>query len=111
MVVTRVERVPAAAQIGFKPTREIHRRVHRRHTDVAEISGAVASRNIHAAAEGDRKMRKVAAHAFSIVEGLQRRLGRAGVLVAELEMLMNEVANCLYAWPAGRGVGKQIPGR
>ena len=62
-VVARVEGVPAAAEIGLEPAGEIHRRVGRRHADVAEIAGAIARRDVHAAAEGDGEMGEVAAHA------------------------------------------------
>ena len=50
-------------EIDLEPGREIHRRVVRRHADVAEIAGAIARRDVHAAAERDREMREVAAHA------------------------------------------------
>ena len=50
-VVAGVEGVPAAAEIDFEPALEIHRRRVGRHADVAEIAGAIARRNVHAAAE------------------------------------------------------------
>src|SRR5450755_4658714 len=51
LVVAGIERVPAAAEVDFEPGAEIHRRIVWRHADVAEISGAVARRNVHAAAQ------------------------------------------------------------
>src|SRR5215475_14276863 len=41
MIVPRVERVPASAEIDLEPCAEIHRRWVRRHTDVAEIPRAI----------------------------------------------------------------------
>src|SRR4026209_2894861 len=66
-VVPWIERVPAASDIGFEPGGEIHRTIRRRHADIAEIAGAVAGRNVHAAAERDRQMREVAAHPFAFL--------------------------------------------
>src|SRR5580700_9315970 len=50
-VVARVERVPAAAEVGFEPTGKVHRSVIGRDTDIPEIARAVARRNIQAAAK------------------------------------------------------------
>ena len=55
MLLRAIERVPAPAEIGLEPGGEIHRAVRRRDADVAEIAGAVARRNVHAAAERDRR--------------------------------------------------------
>ena len=44
------------------------RAVRRRHADVAEIAGAVARRNVHAATERDGEVRVVAAHAGPVVD-------------------------------------------
>jgi hypothetical protein len=55
-----------SARVGGAPVR-------RRHTDVAEVAGAVACRDVHATAEGDREMRDVAADAGLVVESLERR--------------------------------------
>jgi hypothetical protein len=46
---------PLATKISLEPTGKIHRRIHRRYADVAEIARAVARRYIHAAAERDRQ--------------------------------------------------------
>ena len=62
--------VPGAAKIGFEPAGKVHRRVRRRQADVAEIAGAIARRNVHAATQRDREMREVAADAATLVEGL-----------------------------------------
>src|SRR5215212_8330332 len=50
-VVARIEGVPAAAEIGLEPAGEIARPIRRRSPHVAKVSGAIARRNIHAAAE------------------------------------------------------------
>ena len=79
LVVAGIERVPAAAEIDFEPSAEIHRRRVERHADVAEIAGAVARRNVHAAAQRDREVGEVPAHAALLGIGIPRRLGRARV--------------------------------
>src|SRR5437016_4972560 len=52
-IVARVESVPMPVEKGLEPRSEVHRAVRRRDTDVAQVAGAVASRNIHASAEGN----------------------------------------------------------
>ncbi len=72
-VVARIEGVPAVAEIGLEPAREIHRSVWRLGADVAQVAGAIARRYVHAAAERDRQVRVVAAYAEAFVVGLPRR--------------------------------------
>jgi hypothetical protein len=57
-----VEGIPAAAKIGLEPGAEVHRQVFRGHANVAEIAGAIARRNVHAAAQRDGEMGEVPAH-------------------------------------------------
>src|SRR5579864_6479762 len=60
-VVPGVEGVPLSVEIGLEPASEIHRRVRRGDADVTEIARTVAGGDVHAAAERDRQMGKVAA--------------------------------------------------
>src|SRR5438552_3047562 len=76
-VVPRVEGVPPPAKIGLKPAGEIHWAVRRWHADVPEVAGAIAGRNVHAAAERDGEVRVIATHTLAFVEGLPGRHGRA----------------------------------
>src|SRR2546428_5634165 len=101
-VVPRIKRMPAASDIGLEPRGKIHRTVRRRDADIAEIARAVASGNVHAAAECDRQMRVVAAHTFAFLESLPRRSRRSGILVAEGDVAMDVVADGLDA-AGGRG--------
>ena len=70
---------PLAAEKHVEPGIEIHRRRVWRHADVAEISVAVARRNVHAAAERDRDMCEVATNADALGVGF---IGRARRTVA-----------------------------
>ena len=110
VVVAGVERVPLAGQIDLEPAGEIHRRGIAGHADVAEIAGAVARRDVHAAAEGQREMRKIAADAGALLVDVMRRLHVMGVLVAESDVVVHEVDDGLHARPAERRVGEQRPG-
>ena len=67
-VVAGVERVPAPAQKDFEPGAEVHRRRVGRNADVAEIAGAIARRDVHAAAERDRQMGEIAADADALAQ-------------------------------------------
>ncbi len=49
-VVSRIERIPGAPDIRFKPTRKIHRRIDRRHADVTQIAGAVTGGDVETTA-------------------------------------------------------------
>src|SRR6185437_4921632 len=106
-IVAGIEGVPVAAEIGLEPAGEIHRGVGRRNADVAEIARAIALRNVHATAEGDRQVGIVAANAAAFVERLLGRLRRSSVLVAEGDVAMNVVADGLDVGPAGRRAGKK----
>src|ERR1019366_2289810 len=86
-IVARVEYVPAAANPGLEPRREIAHAEGRCRSDVAQVAGAVSRRNIHAAAEGDGKVRVVAADAGPFVESLRGAAGGAGVLIVEGNMV------------------------
>ena len=54
-------------------------------------------------------MRVVATDAFALVEHFPRRHGRAGILVTEGDVAMNEVANRLHPLPSRRCLLKQLP--
>ncbi len=77
--------------------------------DVAEIAGAIARRNVHAAAEGDGEVRVVATDAIAFRIGLPGRLGRTRMLVAEGDVAMNVIADRLDAGPSRGGLGKKLP--
>ena len=80
-IVARVEHMPFAADPGVEPRRKIAHGVGWRRPQIAQVSGAVSRRNIHAAAESDGQMRVVAADAGAFVENLRRRCawrGRSG---------------------------------
>ena len=64
LVIPRVEHVPFTRKEDLDPRGEVSRRMRQRLTDVAEISGAVTCRNIHAATKGDSEMGKIAADAL-----------------------------------------------
>ena len=74
-IVARVEGVPTAAEIDFDPRRKIIRRVRRRNAYIGEVAGAIACRDIQAAAKSDGKMSVVAAHSLALCVCFKRRSG------------------------------------
>ena len=70
MVVARVYRVPAPSEKDLEPGAEIHWINIDWNADVAEIAGAVAGRDVHAAAERDGEMGEVPADADAFVHGV-----------------------------------------
>jgi hypothetical protein len=79
-------------------------------SDIAEIAGAIARRDVQAAAEGDRQMRVIPAHADALVIRLQGRAGGPRLLVVEGDMLVHKIAHRLYPGPARGDVAEQSPG-
>ena len=65
-----VEGVPGVAKIDLELDAEVNRVTARRHTDVAEIAGAIARLDVHAAVDGE--MRKVAAYVSLPLDGVVR---------------------------------------
>src|SRR5712692_5187633 len=108
-IIARIEGVPTAAEVGFEPSGEVHGCVNRRHANIAEIAGAVTRGNIHAAAKSDGQVGVVPADAFSLVENLPGRLGRAGMLVAKEDMVMDEIADRLDTSPPRGRISEQLP--
>ena len=70
-VVAGIEGPPFASQEHLHPRGEVPRRMRLRLTDVAQISGAVAGRNVHAATQRDGEMGKIAADSLSLGQGLR----------------------------------------
>ena len=68
-IMARVEGKPAPIQKDFEPRIIIHRSWIRRHPDVAQKAIGVTRRNVHAAAESDGEVRKIAADAHTLVVG------------------------------------------
>jgi Putative zinc-binding metallo-peptidase len=108
-VVARVEGMPLPAEEHLEPGREIHRIVHWRHTDVAEVPGAVARGDVHAATEGNRKVGEITADSGPVIEGFQRRPCLARVLIPERDVSVNEVADCLNPAPSRWRLPEEIP--
>ena len=110
LIVARVKDAPVASDIGFEPTGEVHGGVHGRYADVPEVAGAVASGDVQAAAQGERQMRVIAAHAPPFIESLPRGLGGAGALIVKGNVLMHEIANGLHPRPSSWSLAKRSPG-
>ena len=91
--------VPVSTNLRLEPRGEVHRLRSRGHADVAEITGAIASRYVEAAAERDGQMREVSADALALVQRLQRGAGRACVLIAERSVLVHNQSSCLLLSP------------
>ena len=108
-VVARVECIPAIAEIDLEPGGKIHWRRVWRHADVAEITSAIARRYIHAAAQCDRQMSEVTADAALLAVGSPCGFGRARMLVAEFDPIMDVIADRLHERPAFRNAPKQGP--
>ena len=108
-VVAWIKGVPTVAQINFDPCGKIHRRVRRRKADVSDVTSAIARRDVQTTAEGDCKMRVVAANTAALLVCFERRSGGAGVLIAEDYVIVHEVADSLHARPTKRGASEKPP--
>src|SRR6185295_19649373 len=74
------------------------------------IAGAIARRDIHAAAERDGERGIVAADALAFLISLPRRLAGARMLISERDMTVHEIADRLDPRPARRRFLEQLPG-
>src|SRR5947209_19179797 len=101
--------MPPAAEIDFDPCCKIHRRVRRRMADIGNVAGAIARRDVQAAAESDRQMCVVAANAVALYVCFRCSPGGAGVLVAEGQVVVYEIADGLHPRPAERRMSEQAP--
>jgi hypothetical protein len=61
--------------------------------DVAEITGAVARRNVQATTKCDGEIGVIAANAAALAEPFPGRSCGAGMLIAERNMIVREVAD------------------
>jgi len=100
--MTRIHRVPTPSEKDLEPGAEIHRIDVDRNADVAEIAGAVAGGNVHAAAKRDGKMGEVAAHADAFVHGIAGATSWARVGMTKADLRMNEIADRLNTQGAGQ---------
>lgn len=99
-IVARVKGVPLPVQVGLKPGAEIHGESHRCHTNIAEIAGAVAGGDVHAATQGDGQMGKIATDAGALAQRLQGCATGACAHIVKSSMLVDKIADGLHTWPA-----------
>src|SRR5208337_1412064 len=89
--VARFHSPPAPTEKDLAPGAEIPGVDIGGNAYVAEIAGAIAGGNVHAAAERDREVREVAADADAFVHGIAGATGRARIRVTEADFSMNEI--------------------
>ena len=82
-IIAGVEGIPTAVKVSFEPTGEIHSTVGRRHADIAQVTCAIACRNVHAATECDRKVRVITTNTGFLLESLPRSFSAACVFIAK----------------------------
>src|SRR5215207_7364465 len=109
IVVARIKGVPPPPEKDLDPSRKVHGCIGRRKPDVADVPCAVPGRDIQAAAERERQMGVVTADPALLGVSLSGCAGRARVLVAERDMVVDEVADRLHPHPAGRRRREQPP--
>ncbi len=110
-VIARVEGVPLTAEEGLEPGAEVHGCVGRWYADIAEIPSAIARGDIHAATESDRQVGEISTDTLALAIRLPCGSRFSRVLVAELDVLMDEITDGLDAAPAGGRLVEQRPGR
>jgi hypothetical protein len=109
MVVPRIERVPPVAKKDLKPRAEVHRGRISWHTDITEIACAIASGNVHAAAETNGQMGEVTAH----TNPLEVPFGSGPIvsreMIAKLNMGVHVIADRLHATPPALNMTEKAP--
>jgi hypothetical protein len=104
--VSGIEGIPFALQEDLEPGAEVHWRRVPGYTDITKIAGAVAGRVFRATAQRDGQVSKVAADADLLQMSFGRHAVAAGVVVAELDPLMDVIADRLHSLPTA-GVGSK----
>src|ERR1700676_3319826 len=102
--------MPAAADPGLEPRREIPHAERRRRSNIAKVTSTVSRWNVHAATEGDGKVRVIAADAGPFAESLRGAACGACVLIIEGDMVMNVIADCLHARVTRSYGAEKLPG-
>ena len=64
-------------EIHFEPRAEIHWTRDGRDTDIAQITGRIARRDVQTPAESNRQMLKIPADAYAFIENFKRGSGGA----------------------------------
>src|ERR1700722_13554291 len=95
-----VKGIPSSLQEDLKPSAKVHRIRIRRDTNITQITRGVACGDIHAAAQGNRQMGKIAADTNPLAKPIERGAIGASFLIIESEMAMDKVANRLNPLPA-----------
>src|SRR2546421_4666322 len=91
-IVSRIECVPAVAEIDFEPAAEIHRK-DQWHADVSHVAGNIAGRNVHAATERNGEMTEIAADAMGIVVNVEGGFERIGEVITKGDVIVDPIAN------------------
>src|SRR5207249_1548040 len=81
----------------------------RRKADVGHVTDTIARRDVQAAAERDRQVCEVTTNAVALYVCFGRGSGGAGVLVAEGDVVVHEVADGLHPRPAERRMSEEAP--
>ena len=108
-VMPRIEGMPVSAKIGFEPGAEIHWIGISRDANITQIARCVARGDIHAAAQGNREMRKIAADTHPLAKTLECGAIGASFQVIEAEMAMDEVSNGLHPCPSSGSGAEGLP--
>ena len=87
--------MPAVPDIDLEIGVEIHRRSGVLKPHVRQVTGGVASWDIKAAAEGDGRVRKIAADAKALADDFARRRIRAAAAPPVMDIAVKPVANRL----------------
>src|SRR6202034_1144952 len=79
-------------------------------TDIAQIAGAVACRNVQAATQRDGEVREIATHPLPFKESLGGRARWPRMPIVERDIPVHEVADGLHPVPSRLQVAEQTPG-
>src|SRR5688572_3395102 len=101
-MIPRIDRIPTTGHVDFEPPSEIHRLRRRRYADIAEITCAVARRDVHATAQGNAEMGEIPADARPLLEHVPGCLFRIRMRVREGDMAVHEVRDGLNPRPTRR---------
>ena len=107
--MTCVKSVPPLAKKRLEPSVEVHWRRVRRHSDVSKVARSIPGGNVHAAAQGNRQVGKIATYTNSFMKRIECGPIIPRVAVSKVDVIVDKIADRLHPLPSGLCPAKRPP--
>ena len=107
--MTCVKNVPPVAKERLEPSVKVHWCRVRWHSDVPKVARTIPGGNVHAAAQGNRQVGKVATYTDPLMKRIERGSIISSVAISKVDMIVDEIADRLHPLPSGLCPAKRPP--